>query len=302
MTRTSRGSELNFDTEIEKTARRLRKITKQQKASSSARTKIVVDLSEFFKKPEIMAEPEPTLRRMANPDVNQQPLCIELPNEEVNFELKSGLIHLLPTFYGLAGEDPHKHLKEFHVVCSSMKPQGIIVDQIKMRAFPFSLTEKAKDWLYYLPPGSITTWNELKRRFLEKIFPASRATTIRKEICGIRQQTEETLYEYWERFNQLCASCPHHQISDQLLIQYFYEGLLLSDRNMIDAASGGALVDKTLNQAKELITKVAANTQQFGSRQDHPIKRVNEVGINSIEQRLDNLTSLMQKFMAGNQQ
>ena len=59
----------------------------------------------------------------------------------------------------------------------------------------------------------------------------------------------------------MCASCPHHQISDQLLIQYFYKGLLLTDRNMIDAASGEALVDKTLNQAKELITKVAANTQ-----------------------------------------
>ena len=71
MTRTSRGSELNFDTEIEKTARRLRKITKQQKASSSAQTEIVVDLSELFQEPEIMAEPEPTLRRMANPDVNQ---------------------------------------------------------------------------------------------------------------------------------------------------------------------------------------------------------------------------------------
>ena len=210
MTRTSRGSELNFDTEIEKTARRLRKITKQQKACSSAQTEIIVDLSEFFKEPEIMAEPEPTLRRMANPDVNQQPLCIELPNEEVNFELKSGLIHLLPTFRGLAGEDPHKHLKEFHVVCSSMKPQGAIVDQIKMQAFHFSLTEKAKDWLYYLPPGSITTWNELKRRFLEKLFLASRATSIRKEIYGIREQTGETFYEYWERFNQLCASCPHH--------------------------------------------------------------------------------------------
>jgi hypothetical protein len=35
------------------------------------------------------------------------------------------------------------------------------------------------------------------------------------------------LYEYWEHFNQLCASCPHHQISDQLLLQYFYKGLLL---------------------------------------------------------------------------
>ena len=107
MTRTSRGSELNFDSEIEKTARELRKTTKQQKASSSSssQTNIVVDLLEFFKEPEIMAEPEPTLRRMANPDVNQQPLCIEFPNVEVNFELKSGLIHLLPTFRGLAGEE-----------------------------------------------------------------------------------------------------------------------------------------------------------------------------------------------------
>ena len=36
---------------------------------------------------------------------------------------------------------------------------------------------------------------------------------------------------------------------DQLLIQYFYEGLLPTDRNIIDVVSGGALVDKTLEAA-----------------------------------------------------
>ena len=77
-----------------------------------------------------------------------------------------------------------------------MKPQGISEEQIKLRAFPFSLADLAKDWLYYLPSGSITSWNELKRMFLEKYFPASRAATIRKEICGIRQDAGETLYEY----------------------------------------------------------------------------------------------------------
>ena len=106
------------------------------------------------------------------------------------------MIHLLPTFRGHVGEDPHKHLKEFHIVYSSMKPQGISEEQIKLRAFPFSLADLAKDWLYYLPSGSITSWNELKRMFLEKYFPASRAATIRKEICGIRQDAGETLYEY----------------------------------------------------------------------------------------------------------
>ena len=53
------------------------------------------------------------------------------------------------------------------------------------------------------------------------------------------------MYEYWGRFKKLYASCPHHQISEQLLVQYFYEGLLPMERSVIDVASWGALVDKT---------------------------------------------------------
>ena len=66
-----------------------------------------------------------TLKELAALDLNMQLLCIEYPNLDAIFELKSGLIHLLPTFRSLAGENPHKHLKEFHVVYSSMKLQGI---------------------------------------------------------------------------------------------------------------------------------------------------------------------------------
>ncbi|KAL0440701.1 UNVERIFIED_CONTAM: hypothetical protein Sradi_0009000 [Sesamum radiatum] len=47
--------------------------------------------------------PERTINEMTSPDLNQQPLCIEYPTLDVDFELKSGLIHLLPTFRGLAG-------------------------------------------------------------------------------------------------------------------------------------------------------------------------------------------------------
>ncbi|XP_027155128.1 uncharacterized protein LOC113755289 [Coffea eugenioides] len=245
---------------------------------------------------------ERTLRELAAPDLNQQPLCITYPTLEVAFELKSGLIHLLPSFHGLPGEDPHKHLKEFHVVCSTMKPQGVTEEQIKLRAFPFSLADKAKDWLYYLPSGSISTWTDMKKHFLEKFFPASRAASIRKDICGIRQFNGETLHEYWERFKQLCASCPHHQIPDQLLIQYFYEGLSQTDRRIIDAASGGSLVNKTPTEARNLISSMAANAQQFGDRQDNTTRRVNEVSNSSIEQRLDCLTSLVEKLAIGQMQ
>jgi hypothetical protein len=50
-----------------------------------------------------------------------------------------GFIHLLPLFNGLAEEDPHTHLKKFHMVCISMKPNGVDKEQVKLKAFPFSL-------------------------------------------------------------------------------------------------------------------------------------------------------------------
>jgi len=136
----------------------------------------------------------------------------------VECELKSGLIHLLPKFHGLVGEDPHQHLKEFHIVCTTMRPSRVPEEHIKLKAFPFSLQDATKDWLYYLPPRSVTSWGNLKRMFLEKFFPASRVTTICKEICSIRQLEWEILYEYWERFKRLYASCLYHQIHEQLLI------------------------------------------------------------------------------------
>lgn len=52
-----------------------------------------------------------TLRQLVAPVMNYNGLCIEYNAVAVPFELKSGLIHLLPKFSGLAGEDPHKHLK-----------------------------------------------------------------------------------------------------------------------------------------------------------------------------------------------
>ncbi|RDX98839.1 hypothetical protein CR513_18189, partial [Mucuna pruriens] len=225
------------------------------------------------------------------PHVVYQPWCIQYPQLELTqtYELKSSLIHVLPKFHGLAGENPHKHLKEFHVVCSIRRPQGILKDYIKMKAFPFSLDGAAKDWLY-LQPVLFNTWGDMKRTFLEKFFPASRTATIRKEICGIKHHVGETLHEYWERFNKLCATCPHHRISEQILIQYFYEGLSMMDKSMIDAASGGALMDKT---------------PTFGIRGPNPFRMVTEIDAASnqrLENQLTELTSLVRQLAVSQHQ
>lgn len=47
------------------------------------------------------------------------------------------------------------------------------------------------------------------------------------------------------RFKKLCAFFPHHQIIEQLLIQYLYGGLLPMEKSMIYAPNRRALNDKT---------------------------------------------------------
>jgi len=101
-----------------------------------------------FEHSENMAQPPPrerTLREMAAPDFTYESLCIQYPDEDVPYVPKTGLIHLLPKFHGLAGEDPHKHLKEFHIFYSTMKPLDVQEDHIFLKAFPHSLEGVAKD-------------------------------------------------------------------------------------------------------------------------------------------------------------
>ena len=71
---------------------------------------------------------------------------------------------------------------------------------------------------------------------------------------------------------------------------------------MIDAASGGALVDKTPEAERNLIANMVANSQQFGTRLVPPSKHVNEVNISSLEQQIASLTSLVHQMTVGNMQ
>ena len=73
---------------------------------------------------------------------------------------------------------------------------------------------------------------------------------------------------------------------------------------MIDAASGGALVDKTPTEAKDLIANMTANSQQFRTRQDMtPPRKVKEVQTteNQLGKQLAQLTSVVQQLALGQQ-
>ena len=61
-------------------------------------------------------------------------------------------------------------------------------------------------------------------------------------------------------------------------------------------------MDKTPEAAKNLISNMAANSQQFGIRMDRALKKVNEVNTFSLECQISNLTSLVRQIVVNNAQ
>ncbi|KAM1557066.1 hypothetical protein ACFX10_040536 [Malus domestica] len=92
-------------------------------------------------------------------------------------------------------------------------------------------------------------------------------------------------------------------MKEELLLQYFYEGLLPIERQMLDASAGGALVDKTPTVAKTLISNRALNAQQYegvGQRSNPRPHQVNEVSaITELQNQMANLTTLLSQVVEG---
>nr|XP_027062676.1 uncharacterized protein LOC113689038 [Coffea arabica] len=100
----------------------------------------------------------------------------------------------------------------------------------------------------------------------------------------------EEPYKHLQEFDVVCNSMKHRKSQKSkknegipLFLEGFCKGLAVlpatRDRSIIDAASGGALVNKTPRKARALIKGMAENSQQFGTREDAPIRKVNEVKV-----------------------
>lgn len=158
-------------------------------------------------------------------------------------------------------------------------------DAMHLRLFPFSLRDKAKQWLNSLPSRSIETWNELVEKFLAKYFPPSKTTKLRNETHNFAQYEIESLYEAWDRYKELLRKCPHHGIEIWEQIHIFYSNIYPTTRAMLDSAAGGTFMKKSPYEAYELLDKMASNN--FNWQSERGVVR-KPVGIHQV----DAITSL----------
>ncbi|XP_024195919.1 uncharacterized protein LOC112199095 [Rosa chinensis] len=206
------------------------------------------------------------------PTASESPSCIDYtPDGNHAYSIPVQLINSLPKYMGSPSEDPNVHIREFLDICKLQTIQHLPPEGLRLLLFPFSLKDDAKRWLYSLPAGIITCWDEMVKKFLKQYFPAQLTRKLRREIQNFCQKDGDTLYGAWEEFKELQRKCPHHNFALDDLVQYFYDGLDTVNRGSVDSACGGTFMDKTGRQAYDLIEDLADNNRQFHVR-DKPAR------------------------------
>ncbi|CAM8941136.1 unnamed protein product [Rhodiola kirilowii] len=240
-------------------------------------------------------DPGRTMRGICAPIIDERPWCIRLDEEADGVEIKSGVIHHLPKFGGMPDESPMRHLKDFYGVCASMRSALVPEEVFKLKTFPFSLVSHAKSWLMSLPSGSITTWDQLQRKFMDKYYCHSKAAQARKELSMMRQGRGETLFDYLERFRLLEESCPNHGIPTRMMLEYFMEGLVPMEKRMLDAAAQGSILDMYPTEIWPLIEKVADGTRYL--EETYKPTHVANVNANFEMQELKDTVNMLAKLV-----
>ncbi|XP_070021036.1 uncharacterized protein [Nicotiana sylvestris] len=127
---------------------------------------------------------------------------------------------------------------------------------------------------------------------------------MKQEINNFMQTDSESEYQVWERLKAILRKCPHHGIQDRDILYIFYHGFKPSARNVIDAASGGSIMSKTIVEAMQLFNEISENVAQW------PFDRIivkKAAGVNQVEawnslaQQIATLTQKVEAFQVNTQ-
>ncbi|KAL4308125.1 hypothetical protein GQ457_01G012990 [Hibiscus cannabinus] len=76
---------------------------------------------------------------------------------------------------------------------------------------------------------------------------------------------DESMYEAWDRYKELFRKCPMHEFNEWTKVIMFYNGVNAPTRMMLDASANGTLLDKSAEEAIEILDQLANNDYQFPS-------------------------------------
>ncbi|GJY41980.1 phospholipase-like protein [Tanacetum coccineum] len=151
--------------------------------------------------------------------------------------------------YAISKEDQYTVLDIWHVN---------ILEDIKRGPYSKKLQYALlRDGWIDFPPGTVDSWDLLKKAFIQRYCPPSRTAKQLEEIRNFKQEGDETLYQAWEWYNDLLYKCPTHDINNHQKTmaahsQKWHDGS--SNRSIEGSSSEGiaSIVNKLENLGRDM--------------------------------------------------
>lgn len=159
---------------------------------------------------------------MATQANNAQPTFeFPIPDQYQIPNLKNIPTSALPNFYGVVTKGPNTFLFEFDILCRSYDDT---IDAHKLKLFPTTLKESTLKWFMSLGANTMTTWDVMKEKFLEKYKDYCRGNDMHEDdIFRMLQKEDESLEDYVEMFLFSFKKSNHNAFSGDFLI--FLKGI-----------------------------------------------------------------------------
>ncbi|GKB24497.1 hypothetical protein Tco_0863898 [Tanacetum coccineum] len=147
----------------------------------------------------------------------------------VNFEIKSQFMRELreDTFFENKGEDAHDH-----------------IDRVLNIVGLFSIPGVSKDVV-----------------FIQRYCPLFMTAKQLEDIHNFKQEGDESLYQAWERYNDLLYKCPTYDINNHQKVNIFYKGLSTMNCQLLD--SQGPIPGMRPTEALTEIQTMADHSQKW---------------------------------------
>ncbi|GKE39766.1 reverse transcriptase domain-containing protein [Tanacetum coccineum] len=136
------------------------------------------------------------------------------PNVDDNFVINSTHMKMI--------RETHDRIREFLAICNMFRYGETQSEAVKLLIFPFSLCDKVKTWFNELNEESITSWEQMRKAFINKFFPPL-------------------------LFNRLLLEIR------RAIIQIFYHDLDEPTQGILDVTTGGIFLYKSPNQAFQFL-------------------------------------------------
>jgi hypothetical protein len=163
--------------------------------------------------------------------------------------MKNIPLSALPNFHGLSSEDPDEFLFEFDILCRSY---DYISNAQKLKLFPATLKGNALRWFMSLGGHVITTWDQMKQKFLNKYQDYCRTREKREELFKMMQKEDENLEDFVERLQYNLQRSSHPNVSKDILKTILLKGVRDDCLDMLNMLGKGDISKESYDEIVNL--------------------------------------------------